>query len=105
MRKIVLLGVVLMSLFAASASAQCYYQTLPVYVSPPITYYSMPVYTPPPICYPMPVYTPPTYDYSTPTYYYSTPTYYGYRSPQVYVHPKYYVEGQPIRNFLQAITP
>ena len=92
MNRIVLVLAVLVCLFAAAASVSAQtvvYQTIPVYVSPPTYYYTQPI--------------PPVYVQPQPTYYYPPPIY--YRQPNVYVKPKVYVEGQPIRNFFQAITP
>ena len=100
MNRIVLVLAVLVCLFAAAASVSAQtvvYQTIPVYVSPPTYYYTQPI--PPVYVQPQPTY----YYYPAPTYYYPPPIY--YRQPNVYVKPMVYVEGQPIRNFFQAITP
>jgi hypothetical protein len=74
----------------------------PAYVRP--AYYAAapvvrPVYAP--------VYTP-TVSYATafapaPVPAYAAPAYAG--GPQVWVHPKVYVQGEPVRNLIRAITP
>jgi hypothetical protein len=111
-----------------------YVQPRPVYVQPkPV--YAQPMYAPQtyavsnvqPVYVSRPVVTIPSWNYRPvvqtyqPTYAVSPPSAtvaygaaYGQMTaaaapvevgPKVWVHPKVYVEGQPIRNFLKAITP
>jgi hypothetical protein len=86
--KSVLLAVVLLLGFVVNCHGQ--YALIPAY---PV----MPVYEP--YCY-----VPPENYCYIPMYYYTPPVYY-YNVPRVWVHPKVYVEGQPVRNILRAVTP
>jgi hypothetical protein len=79
---------------------------VPAYGRPGWTTYRLPVattYTVASPTYAAPSYAAPTY--AAPTYAapaYTVPAAVG---PRVWVKPKVYVEGQPIRNILRAITP
>lgn len=95
----------LLVLFAMTTIAQAHGGVVlaPVYVAPAPTVVH--VVPPPVLIRPLP---PPI-----PSYYYLAPPpppafvvpRYYVQAPRVYVRPKVYVEGQPIRNFFQAITP
>ena len=65
-------------------SGVLYYQTIhaprPTYILPTLVYVAP---------YPTPYCSPPPYHFQ----------------PRIWVHPKVYVEGQPIRNFFRSITP
>lgn len=94
---------VLIVLFGMAAVAQAHGGVVlaPVYVAPAPTVVHV---IPPPIYLrPLP---PPTYYYLAPPPppAFVVPRYY-VQAPRVYIRPKVYVEGQPIRNFFQAITP
>jgi hypothetical protein len=97
MRALLLFALCLLCVPAFGQVTVYEYQPVPIYtyvappvyyVAPPVYYQALPVYVAPPVYYVAPlVYVAPV------------------RIPRVWVHPKVYVEGQPIRNFLQAITP
>lgn len=84
-------------LFTGTAfSQEAYFYYRPYYNPPPVFQYQPYYITPPPMYLPPPQpYYPPIYQ-PYPTYVYG---------PRVWVHPKVYVEGQPVRNFFRAITP
>ena len=65
------------------------------YVAPPVVQYGMPYYVASPVIAPAPVV---AYPYAVA----APPVYYG---PRVWVHPKVYVAGRPVRNVLRAVTP
>jgi hypothetical protein len=99
----------ILCLCCTAAFGQYYVPAAPVYYTAPPMYYApapAPVYYDlPTYYYRVPVYAPPVYRYYP--YVYRTPVYappvvYG---PRVWVSPKVYVEGQPVRNFIRAFTP
>ena len=102
MRTLLLIALCLLCVPAFGQVTVYEYQPVPVYtyVTPPGWY--APVYVAPPVYYQ----TLPVYSMPNGGYYVAPPVYVApIRVPRVWVHPKVYVEGQPIRNFLQAITP
>jgi len=85
------------------ASAVAYRPVLTPYVQPAVAYQPYVAYQRPYVVYSPVV----AAGYNAPVY--STPVYTAPvaapAGPKVWVHPKVYVEGQPIRNLLRAITP
>jgi hypothetical protein len=107
------LALLLTLVCCSMAFGQTYYVPVTpdaVYCQPTFVYRT-PIYYGVPNYYRYPV--TPTYvtPYVVPPRYYPGPVYYGsvygpvYYGPRVWVSPKVYIEGQPVRNLIRAVTP